>query len=232
MVDKSSFLQETEESPWPPVQDRESQRLIKRNAVLKTAARMFLQHGLHRVTMNEIAKNLNITKPALYNYFKSKNDIVLECYRLGNALIVGVLESVEAENTTGLLKLRKFISEYAVMTTIDFGACIISFDDRELPEEYMQEVLQYKRTINDKVREIIFAGIADGSIIECNVKLTTFAIFGALNAIGQWYDINGELSPRQIGDEFAQLMTKTIDRANTEEDGKDSKASAAINHNS
>ena len=214
------------------MEDRKSQRSIKRNAVLKTAAKMFLQQGLHGVTMNEIAKNLNITKPALYNYFKSKNEIILECYRLGNAMLMGALESVEAENITGLMKLRKFMSEYAVMATIDFGACIISFDDRELPEEDMQEVLQYKRDINDKVRDIISAGIADGSIIECNVKLTTFAIFGALNSIGKWYAPNGKNSPRQIGDEFAQLMTKTLDKANSEERLEASKVSAAINHNS
>ena len=218
MVDKSSFLQETEESPWPPVQDRESQRLIKRNAVLKTAARMFLQHGLHRVTMNEIAKNLNITKPALYNYFKSKNDIVLECFQLGNALIMEVLNAIDAEQGSGLRKLRKFISEYAVMPTVGFGACIICFDDRELQEEDRQEVLKYKRAVDHKVREIISMGIADGSIIECDIKLVTFAIFGALNSISQWYDPNGEKSPRQIGDEFAQLLTKTLDRVNFEDD--------------
>lgn len=217
MVDKNSFLQEIEDSPWAPLQDRKSQRSIKRNAVLKTAARMFLQHGLHRVSMNDIARRLNITKPALYNYFESKNDIVLECFRLGNALAMGVLEAVEAEQVSGLIKLRTFMSEYAVMATVDFGACIICFDDRELSEKGRQEVLKYKRAIDRKVRNIISAGIADGSIIQCDVKLITFAIFGALNTIGQWYDKNGEISPRQIGDEFAQLMTKTLDRANAKQ---------------
>lgn len=212
MANKISFLPETGDSPWAPLQNRKGERSNKRNAVLKTAARMFLQHGLHRVSMNEIAKNLNITKPALYNYFKSKNDIVLECYRLGNTLAMGVLEAVESEQISGLLKLRKFMNGYAVMATVDFGACIICFDDREFSEKGRQEALKYKRVIDHKVRNIISAGIADGSIIQCDVKLVTFAIFGALNSIGQWYDLNGEKSPQQIGDEFAQLITKTLDK--------------------
>ena len=33
--------------------------------------------------MNDVAERLNITKPALYHYFNNKEDILLECYRLG-----------------------------------------------------------------------------------------------------------------------------------------------------
>lgn len=59
----------------------------KREAVLQTAAQLFLEKSYGRTSMNDVADRLKITKPALYHYFHNKEEILLECYRWGTALI-------------------------------------------------------------------------------------------------------------------------------------------------
>ncbi|MGD5575228.1 helix-turn-helix domain-containing protein, partial [Xanthomonas citri pv. citri] len=54
-------------SPWLPFESRRRARDEKREAVLRAAVQLFLEQGYHRVTLNEVADRLNITKPALYN---------------------------------------------------------------------------------------------------------------------------------------------------------------------
>ena len=44
---------------------------------------LFLEQGYHRATLNEVAERLNITKPALYNYFRGKDEILFECWAIG-----------------------------------------------------------------------------------------------------------------------------------------------------
>ena len=48
---------------------------------------MFMEKSYSRTSLNDVAKRLNITKPALYHYFHNKEEILLGCYRWGTALI-------------------------------------------------------------------------------------------------------------------------------------------------
>ena len=64
----------------------------KRGAVLHTAVRMFLERSYGRTSMDDIATQLNITKPALYHYFRNKEEILVEIYRLGTDLIDEMLD--------------------------------------------------------------------------------------------------------------------------------------------
>ena len=73
----------SDSSPWMPFESRRRARDEKREAVLRTAVQLFLEQGYHRATLNEVAERLNITKPALYNYFRGKEEILFECWALG-----------------------------------------------------------------------------------------------------------------------------------------------------
>lgn len=44
--------------------------------IISTASRMFVQLGYKRVTMDDIARELSMSKKTLYQYFKDKKDIV------------------------------------------------------------------------------------------------------------------------------------------------------------
>src|SRR5881398_466927 len=85
--------------------DRRRDPETKREAVLQTAAQLFLEKSYGRTSMNDVADRLNITKPALYHYFRNKEEILVEIYRLGADLIDETLDSIEADEKTGLDKV-------------------------------------------------------------------------------------------------------------------------------
>lgn len=200
------------ETPWRPRAERGREREEKRQAVLRTAALLFLERGSTRVSMNDVAEQLNVTKPALYTYFRSKDDILAECIRTGAATVRDGLERVEAQGGSGLERLRAFIREYARLGTTPSGACIIRLDDRALPDRERTEARRGKRAIDARVRALIAEGIADGSIVRCDVRLATFAVLGALNWIGQWYSPAGPNTPEEIGEAFATLLVEGLRR--------------------
>ena len=76
------------------IRHRRRDPATKREAVLKTAAQLFLEKSYGRTSMNDVAERLNITKPALYHYFRNKEEILLECYRLGTGLIEEILNEI------------------------------------------------------------------------------------------------------------------------------------------
>src|ERR1700746_3493875 len=116
----------------------------KREAVLKTAAQLFLEKSYGRTSMNDVAERLNITKPALYHYFRNKEEILLECYRLGSALIGATLDDISAHCGTGIEKVEAFIYSYANVMTVNFGRCVMRLDDADPSSEPLGEVVKEK----------------------------------------------------------------------------------------
>lgn len=196
--------------PWIPFEDRRRARDQKRDAVLRMALKLFLEEGYHRTALADVATRLNITKPALYNYFRSKEEILVECFKQGQDLYAASLSAVESGSGDGLSKLRSLIRAYIHVIASDFGVCVTRLDDRELSPEARGVVRGAKRRINSAFQAQISAGIADGSIKACDPKLTTFLITGALNGIGAWYRPDGALPVDTIADEFVARLTEGL----------------------
>lgn len=197
----------SESAPWVPFEDRRRARDQKREAVLRMSVKMFLEEGYHRTALTKVATRLNITKPALYNYFGSKEEILLECCRLGGELFDENIAAIERQEGDGLTKLRALIRAYAQLMTEDFGMCLVRLDDRELSPQDRAEVRRAKRRIDTAFRQTISRGIADGSIRPCDPKLTTFIIARALSGIGEWFSPDGEKSAHQIAETFVTQLT-------------------------
>lgn len=62
-------------SPRTPNQF-EMMREEKRNLIMDTALELFSQKGYHTTTISQIAKHAGISKGLMYNYFKSKEDLL------------------------------------------------------------------------------------------------------------------------------------------------------------
>ncbi len=197
-------------SPWMPFESRRRARDEKREAVLRTAVQLFLEQGYHRTTLNDVAERLNITKPALYNYFGGKDEILYECWAIGQERVDDCLDEIAASGGSGLEKLRKLILGYAEVMTTDYGKSLVRFDVRDLTEHNRKIVQLAKRKIDRAFRDYIRDGIADDSIKPCDAKLSAFAIAGSLNWIGHWFQPGGKLPAETIATEFAIRLTEGI----------------------
>jgi AcrR family transcriptional regulator len=202
----------TSPSHWKVFISRRRDPASKREAILETAAQLFLEKSYGRTSMNDVAERLTITKPALYHYFHNKEEILLECYRWGTGLIEDGLNKIAGDCGTGLEKVEAFIYSYANVMTVNFGRCVMRLDEGDLSSKALAEVRTYKRKIDRRLRSFIQEGIEDGSITPCDPKLAAFAIAGAVNWICMWYEPEGALPAEEIATQFAQTLTQGLAR--------------------
>ena len=182
----------------------------KREAILRTAAQLFLERGYARTAVTEIADQLRITKPALYHYFRNKDEILLECYRWGCLLIRETLDEIVAHDGNGLQKVSAFIRSYLEIITVDFGRAVIRLDEAELSEEARSEVRSYKREIDRRLRSFIQQGVEDGSIVPVDTRLAAFTIAGALNWTCTWYKPGGAQTVDEIAENLVKILTQGL----------------------
>jgi AcrR family transcriptional regulator len=192
-----------QQSPWKPAHERARQRELKREAVVLAAARAFRALGLHNTTLDDIASFLNVTKPTIYYYLSNKEQIIFECFRQGTAPITALLAELEGSAAAGREKLKALVLRYAETMASDFGWCMVRVEDHDVSPAVGKRIRALKSEIDHGIRALIRAGIADGSICECDPKMTAFALAGALNGIGHWYRADEALQPHEIADQFS-----------------------------
>ncbi len=185
---------------------REQSRMAKRQAVLSTAAQLFNERGFHATSLDDIAARLGVSKPTLYYYVKSKDQILLECVRQGLEMTLEGIEVSRQAGGTALDQLEACMRVYARIVTMDFGMCLIRVGDEQLPPESRKALRRMKAQIDLAFRRLVEAGVQQGLLAPCDPKMTAFMIGGALSWIGKWYDSGGAYSP----DEIAEQAVRTL----------------------
>lgn len=192
---------------WTPeVQSREMQFDLKRRAVILSAGRAMAQRGFAAISLDEVARSLNVTKPALYYYVKSKHEILFECHKLAFELGEACRVKALAEGRDGLDKFMIYMRAYICGLIDELGGGVAMTEYHHLLPEH-QTVLQPMRDGFDRFyRALIAEGIADGSIRSVDPKMTIFFIVGAVRGIHRWYDPAGPLTGAAIADTFVDLV--------------------------
>lgn len=75
---------------------RDRQRLRRHRTILFSAAELFGQRGFAETTMEDIAAKAEVTPPTIYNYFRSKSDILLGLLEVDKELMDEALDAVIA----------------------------------------------------------------------------------------------------------------------------------------
>ena len=193
-------------SPWLAGGARMDQREKKRQAVLQTAARLFNEKGFHATSLDDIAERLHVSKPTLYYYVKSKDDILLECVRSALALMQEGIAEVRRRGGRALDQLQACMRSYAAIVMDDFGQCVIRIGEDPLPPPLRKELRRLKAGIDHEFRQLIAQGVAEGALVPCDPKLAAFMLAGALSWIGRWYRPDGAMAPEQIADQGIALL--------------------------
>lgn len=197
-------------SPFQSVEDRARDKDLKREAVLRSAVRTFNSRGFQAASLDEVAAGLRISKPTIYRYLGNKEQVLLECVTRGLEMLQAAATEAQAQPGTGLLRLTRFLRRYAEINMDDFGRCVIRTDDTVLSEEGRGHFRALKAKIDEAMRTIIAEGIADGSIASLNVKMTAFALAGALNWPAKWHDPSGESSAEDIATTLVDVLTQGL----------------------
>ncbi|HZH09744.1 MAG TPA: TetR/AcrR family transcriptional regulator [Microvirga sp.] len=197
-------------SPWKKPADRQKEREVKRDAVLRAAARAFNENGFHKTSLDDVAERLNVTKPTIYYYVKNKDQILFECVRIGLEMLEDASAQIEGTDATGLSKLIALWRVYVQIVTEDFGRCLILVGEDPLPPATRKELRALKGRIDKRFRSVITEGIEDGSIRPCDPKMAAFAAAGALSWIARWYDPRGPLNPEQLADQMIDLLVHGV----------------------
>ncbi|MEM8863138.1 MAG: TetR/AcrR family transcriptional regulator, partial [Chloroflexota bacterium] len=194
------------------VQSREEQREMKRMAILRAAAQSFNTVGYHQTNLNDIAESLGVTKPALYRYIKSKEDILRQCLDIALKEIKTAIDDINtyqlSTERTGVEQLERFFYRFAVMSTDDFGACLILLRGSISDEVFLEQYRNVAKDISTAMEKIVRLGLQDGTIKTKSARLLVAAMLGALNEAVYWNKKEGRMSPEELSAKYFDIFVE------------------------
>ncbi len=177
---------------------------------LAVARSLFAERGYAAVTMDEVAAEVGVTKPLLYNYFGNKEGLYTACMeRAGDALAATIADSV-ASTETPEEAMRAGGHAFFSFLDAERAAWAVLFDET-LPRsgEIADRVGEYRGRILDLVTGSIMGQVPphmmDAARVE--VEALSHALLGAAEALAHWWLRTEALS----ADEAAELLIATIE---------------------
>ncbi len=94
-------------SPYPP-QHYKRIREERKELIINTAQKLFAEKGFHSTSINDIAKQASISKGLMYNYFLSKEELLVELLKKYIEIMTSFLEH-DTENNISCAHMERFI---------------------------------------------------------------------------------------------------------------------------
>lgn len=181
--------------------------------ILRTSARIFAEKGYHSTSMRDISRATEVSLAGLYYYCKSKEELLFliqdNCFgRVHERLLERLRETTDA-----VAKLRLVIENHLSFFAANMAEMkVLSHEADSLAGEMHAHVTgrkqQYTRLVRRILSEVQQAQTARESHGGQKVDLTvaTYALFGMMNWIYNWYDPRGKLAVNDLVDNLARLF--------------------------
>lgn len=135
-----------------------------RARIVAAAERLFIEHGFSRVTMDEIASALGMSKKTLYRHFQSKEEL---CSAAVDALFTELDEAlrriVEDDSLPFEQRLAQYFSEISVAFEKARGPLLRDLM-RDAPDLYQRVVTERKEIVKRRTRALFKDGMRDGAL--------------------------------------------------------------------
>ena len=197
-------------SAWRRGRKRLRDHGVKRDAVVQVAARAFAARGYHNTSLDDIAKALDVSKPTIYYYVTNKEQLLYQCFVTGLEPIQSALRAVKVSKDPARVRLNTVLRQYAQAVASDFGWCMVIAEHQDLSATMSRHIRALKVEIDQGIRRLLREGVKDGSVQPCDVKMTAFALAGALNWIAHWYRANQGMTAEQVASAFVTIFEEGL----------------------
>jgi len=172
-------------------------RQLVTSELLDASTRLFAEKGYESTTLQDIAKALGMSRPALYHYVSSKDELLamlVEQVSQGFAEVLRQLtERADLSPTEKLDNVVEITVRQRAQHPDQFR--ILDQSEQVLPEPVRTNHRDAKRKVLREVITVIEAGIAAGEFRAVDPRTTALSLLGMCNWVAWWFPRSGAVEP-------------------------------------
>jgi len=175
---------------------KEREEELRKAIIVEKAELLFFAQGFDNTTMDQVAKQAELSKKTLYKLYSSKDQLRLEIVQRGFEIVNNMLKTSDDKDQNGLdrliaagIKYKEFAEQYP-----NYHRFITMYqtmeDDFQNPDQITLSCYKEGDITLDHFQEIIEKGIEDGSIKpEIKVKQTVLFVWSSFTGLSLLYQM-------------------------------------------
>lgn len=189
-----------------------TRRDLVEGQIIAEATRLFAERGFAGTSLKDIAEATGLTRPALYHYVRSKDDILAKLVTELAELPAQALAEVSAEQGLGAPeRLRKMARAVALLQAggpAKFQLLIRS--EAELPPELVTRYAESRRQVLKEFVGVIESGTASGAFRAVDPRVAALSILGQCNWVAWWHHDGTPEENERVADDIADLAVASV----------------------
>jgi AcrR family transcriptional regulator len=162
----------------------EEEQANRRREIFNAAVNLFLEEGFQETSMREIAKAAGMGKSSLYDYFKTKDDILLFVFEEQLLHLIDSAKKIASQPAPVERRIKKIMEMnlefFQANKSLFFR---LSGEAQRLNATSQARIQQRRYEFQDTMRALIEEGISDGSFCEVNPLLAARLLINSIISI-------------------------------------------------
>jgi len=184
---------------------------VQRERILAAATRLFATQGYASTTLEQIARELGVSKPFVYYYFRDKQALfetlswpsTVECFT--------ALDFAAGDPRRASEKVMEGLSRLIRATIAHQPAAFFPYrEPQAYRPEYMAAVKKLAHHFYDTLCPLLEQARRDGDLDFRETKITALAACSLPGFLYNWYRPDGRLSPDEVAAELTDLASRVI----------------------
>jgi len=183
------------------------ERLSRKEQIKVIAASLFRKRGYTATSMRDIATEIGMEAPSLYNHIKGKQQILSEIIMtVAHAFTRGMTE-IRTSSISSIDQLERIVILH-VDITIDHtdAVSMLTKEWVHLEGEVASEFSRLKADYEAQCREVLQACIDEGQLQPVHVDIALFSMLSTLRWLYSWYSYNRSVDRKELEDEMVKLL--------------------------
>src|SRR5258705_6702349 len=166
--------------------------------ILEVAAAVFRKRGYHGGTLEEVAKKLRVKRPALYYYFRSREELLQILLTRAMRIALEDLERV-AEIDDPRARFEAAVVHLVELVARERDTISVYFQESEtVMRAAGREAREIENRYLDRFREIVVEALAETGNRDIDPGIATFTVLGMCSWTYKWLRTGGPKTPRDI----------------------------------
>jgi AcrR family transcriptional regulator len=183
----------------------------KRNKIIGAAAELFDQVGYHGASMQMLADTVELGKPTLYHYFRSKNEILFAIHQdLIGHLLGSHMSRKERELPPD--ELLKGMCTDILQQINDHPGYVRAFIEHfdELDPEQQEAARKERSHYLSEAIDAIKNGVKSGLFIKCDPRLAALGYLGMCNWAYKWFPREKSRNVQKVSRDLSEMFLRGL----------------------
>lgn len=214
MVDKRN--PESQPKKPPAVANGDTKGSARRDLleaqILENATRLFAERGFAGTNLQDVAEATGLTRPALYYYVRSKEDLLSKVLEVLSRTPAEALQGMQDDPTLDAperLRAMAYSMAHGQAMAPERLRMVLR-SEAELPGELAESYDEGRRKVLAVVTQVVEEGVRSGAFRPTEPRIAALSVIGMCNWVAFWYRPGSRASPAEVAAQIADMAVAAL----------------------